>query len=655
MAKSTLTRAVKLTGTDAAEGKPRVLTAGPISAMLDNGALRYIRYRGVEVLRGISYLVRDREWGTYAPAIAVLKVKQGKDSFTISYAATTKDKAQGLRYVARIDASTKGTLRFSITATPLTDFVTNRTGFTILHPLGGVVGQPVEIVHTDGRKRKGRFPKFISPGQPYFEIRSLKHQVMPGVSATVLMEGNKFEMEDHRNWSDASFKTYVCSLLDPWPYTLKKGEAFTQTITLTLEGKPKGKTAAKAGKGITVSVGGVKGMIPAIGVGVPMAEAAHALDKADLVAAMDANHLVCQIDGRNRGQREAAAAFRELRERTGALSFLELVLPARKPASEEVAAIAREMRAADYRPDAIVVTQAHDLASFQPNTSRPWGPSYEEMAAAVRREFPGVTLGGGMLSFFTELNRKPVPKGVFDFVTHTVCPIVHAADDMSVMETLESLPSIIASARNMIGKDTPYLLGPSSIPARLNPYGSAVSPNPNNERVCLADMDPRQRGLFAAAWNLGLIAGFARGGLDAVALGAVTGPQGAIYRKMDHSQPWFDAAEAEVYPVYHVLAGLGLAGGNRRLETTSDASAMIAALAHRSPDGTELWLANLTPEVQAVKLTGLKGAAELHRLCDANFRTLATTPDFLWRPGETVRKVSSVELGPYGVLRIRTA
>jgi translation initiation factor IF-2 len=39
------------------------------------------------------------------------------------------------------------------------------------------------------------------------------------------------------------------------------------------------------------------------------------------------------------------------------------------------------------------------------------------MAAAVRKEFPGVTLGGGMLSFFTELNRKPAPKGVFDRVT----------------------------------------------------------------------------------------------------------------------------------------------------------------------------------------------------------------------------------------------
>jgi D-apionolactonase len=653
MAKSALTRAIKLTGTDVAEPKRRMLEAGPITALFDNGALRYIRYRGTEVLRGIAYLLRDKNWGTYGPAIENLRIAQRKDGFTISYTATAKDKTQGLRYEARIEASAAGKLVFSATGTPLTDFLTNRTGFVVLHPLIGVVGEPVEMAHTNGKKRKAKFPKLISPGQPVFDIRSLKHEVVPGVTATVLMEGNKFEMEDHRNWMDASYKTYVCSLLDPWPYTLKKGEPFTQSITLTIEGKPRGRTAGKKGSGIAVELGGAKGTIPAIGVGVPMAEAKHALSRADLISGMDPNHLVCQIDGRQDDQREAAAAFRELRERTGALSFLEIVLPAKAPAKEEVGAIAKELRAADYAPDAIIVTQMHDLKSFQPNTPRPWGPSYEEMAAAVRREFPGVTLGGGMLSYFTELNRKPVPKGLFDFVTHSVCPIVHAADDISVMETLEAIPSIIASTRNMVGR-TPYLLGPSSIPCRDNPYGAGVAPNPGNGRVCLSDMDPRQRGLFAAAWNLGLVSACARGGLDAVALGAVTGPQGAIYRKADYPQPWFDGAKAQVYPAYHVLAGLGAASGNKRLDANASAPSTVAALAHQSAEGKELWLANLTPEPQKVKVTGFSGAAEIHRLSDGNFTALATKPDFLSRPGDSVKKLSSVELGPYGVVRIKT-
>ena len=94
---------------------------------------------------------------------------------------------------------------------------------------------------------------------------------MPGVTATVLMEGNKFEMEDHRNWMDASYKTYVCSLLDPWPYTLKKGEAFTQSITVTIAGKAGREGGEDAAAASPSTWAGVKGRIPAIGVGVPMA------------------------------------------------------------------------------------------------------------------------------------------------------------------------------------------------------------------------------------------------------------------------------------------------------------------------------------------------------------------------------------------------
>ena len=51
----------------------------------------------------------------------------------------------------------------------------------------------------------------------------------------------------------------------------------------------------------------------------------------------------------------------------------------------------------------------------------------------------------------------------------------------------------------------------------------------------------------------------------------------------------------------------------------------------------------------------LKGAAEIHRLSDGSFQKAATDPDFLSRKGEAVKKLGSVELGPYGVVRIRTA
>jgi D-apionolactonase len=651
MAQKKPSRAIKLFGTEAPDGKRRELRAGPISAVFDSGALRYIRHHGGEVLRGIAYLARDKDWGTYAPAIENLKIRQSKNGFAIGYEATCKDQDQAIRYSAKIDASSDGTLTFSAHATPLSDFLTNRTGFVVLHPLAGTVGRPVEVVHTDGKKAKRKFPKVISPGQPIFEIRSLKHEPFPGVAVTVLMEGNKFEMEDHRNWMDASYKTYVCSLLDPWPYTLEKGKSFSQSITLTVSGKPPKSRLRTSAAGTTITLAGTKGRIPQIGLGVPMAEAAAALEAVDLIAAAKPQALVCQIDGRERGQEEAAASYRELSRQTGAPVTLEIILPAREPADKEVAAIASAVNAAGLTPASVVVTQMHDLKSFQPNTPRPWGPTYEEMAAAARNSFSDAVLGGGMLSYFTELNRKPAPKGVFDFITHTGCPIVHAPDDISVMETLETLPWIFASARAMIGK-VPYHIGPTSIPCRDNPYGAAVAPNAENRRVCLSNIDPRQRGLFAAAWNLGYLSAAARAGVDTVAVGSVTGPQGMIYRKLAHVQPWFDGSGARVYPTYHVIAGLAVASGARRIDTDSSTPSKVAALAYRSGAGQVLWLANLSGETQRLKIKGFGGPARLGTLDERSFGAAVRNPAWLDGSSTFIRKVGSLELPSYGVARI---
>jgi hypothetical protein len=654
MARTALTRAARLTGTNDPEPKRRLLTAGPLSVLFDNGALRYIRYNGAEVLRGISYLVRDRNWSTYSPAIRGLAIRQGHDRFAVRYSAICNDQQQAIGYEVEIAGGADGRLAFLSTATPLSEFLTNRTGFVVLHPLAGVVGETMEILHTDGKKRRGRFPKFISPGQPVFDIRAMTHTVSPGVTATVLMEGNKFEMEDHRNWMDASYKTYVCSLLDPWPYTLTKGQPFKQSITVTISGKSSRRKAPDSKPGVHVTLGKQSGRMPLIGVGVPMAEAAHAIEKAHLITKLNVDHLICQIDGRKGGQRLAAKAFRDLRDRTGTRSTLEVILPAKVTAQKEVSAIASELAAARYVPDAIVITHAHDLKSFQPGADRPWGPSYSKMAAAVRKLFPGTPVGGGMLSYFTELNRKPVPRDLFDFVTHTVCPIVHAADDVSVMETLQSIPSIAASVRKMIGKQA-YHLGPSAIACRANPYGVGAASNPSNARICLSDHDPRQRGLFAAAWNLGLVAAFAKAGLTSLALGSVTGSQGVIHREFGTAVPWYRTKKDTVYPVYHVLAGLAAASGNRQHHAVSSEPESIAALAYKTAGGMEVWIANLTSQSRSIQLTDLAGPAYIHALTEHSFHDLATDPGFLFGPGEKIRQLSKIELGPYAVARIRAS
>src|ERR1700722_18938801 len=269
----------------------------------------------------------------------------------------------------------------------------------------------------------------------------------------------------------------------------------------------------------------------------------------------------------------------------------------------------RAARRARLEIDSIVISSAAALKSWQPGATRPEKPTVEDIAAAARAAFPGPKLGGGMLSTFTELNRKRPKAALFDFITHTTCSIVHAADDRSVMETLETLPAIIGSAKVMID-EKPYRIGPSAIAARMNPCGKGVADNPANGRVCLTNRDPRQRGLFNAAWTLGYVAACAYGGVTSVAMGAATGPLGFVHhRAADRPQPYFDAINSPaVYPAFHVMSGLARGDGHHLVKMKLSELGKVAALAWREGARIVLWLANLTAEPLTIHMAGFQNA-----------------------------------------------
>ncbi|MGH6892021.1 MAG: hypothetical protein ACREEP_07165 [Dongiaceae bacterium] len=648
-------RAIKLFGTEAPEPKVRILRAGALSAIFDNGALRYIKLGDTEVLRAIAFLVRDENWGTFNPEISNLKIRESKGDFRISYDARCKDAKRSLAYRAEISCGADGALRFAASALPETDFLTNRTGFVVLHPLTGVAGCPVEVEQVDGRKMKDKFPSIINPIQPFFAIRSLRHKVAPGIFATCRMEGDTFEMEDHRNWTDASFKTYVRPLAQPWPYTLPKGVEIKQSVSLIFSGKlPQAKAAGRA-KPIEVALGRSAGALPAIGIGVPAGEADAAATNAALVKQASPRHLVCEVDGRRGGLAGTLGAYKRLGKATGADLILEIILPGQQAPAAELAPIADMIKKIGLVPAAIAVSPATDLRGVLPGSKGPGGPTLAEIYQAARAAFPGVRLGGGTFAFFTELNRKRPPTDLLDFVTHTTCPIVHAADDVSVMETLEALPYVTRSAKVFIGGKA-YCVGPSSVPARLNPYGASTAPNPGNGRVCLSDMDPRQRGLFGAAWTLGYLAALAPGGLAAITLGAATGPAGMIYRRTNYAQPFFDDSSGPaVYPLYHEIAGLAPASGAKLIAARSAAPNKVAALAYRAKAGPVLWLANLTTEKQTARIAGFNGGALLHALDESSFVAASKDADYLNKGGRALKKIGAVELAPYAVVRIAAA
>jgi len=48
------------------------------------------------------------------------------------------------------------------------------------------------------------FPRDVAPHQPIHRHPAIAHEVAPGITAEVRFSGDVFEMEDQRNWTDAS-------------------------------------------------------------------------------------------------------------------------------------------------------------------------------------------------------------------------------------------------------------------------------------------------------------------------------------------------------------------------------------------------------------------------------------------------------------------
>lgn len=620
-----------LYGTAEAVAEERHLAAGPLTAIYSAGALRSISLRGIEVLRGIYFLIRDRNWATAVPEIRDLAIEEGPGRFALSFAAHCRTLADDQRLVwhGRITGSAAEGIAFEAEATPEADLLTRRTGFIVLHPLERVVGARVAVEHVDGRRVETTFPDLVDPLQSFFDVRAMTHEPIPGIRATCRMEGGGWETEDHRNWMDASFKTYFRALALPHPYVVKAGETIRQRVTLRFEPSVAALPAWTPPAETVVAVGDRTGAaMPALALQAEPADLAEGTAAADRLRGLGAQRLAFRFRSDARDLPGLLRSVAGLAARLGAAPCLELAVAARGSLAEELDLVRIAADAAGLVPASLLVTTEADLGAYPPSVDRPPSPPLADLYHAARAAFPGVALGGGMFHFFTELNRRRPPRGLLDFVQHATAANVHAADDRSVMETLETLPHILRSVRAFAG-GAAHRIGPAHIGMAANPYGDATSPNPERGRRTMVTDDPRHRALFGAAYAAGYLARAAQGGAEQVTMGAVGGPFGLL------------AGERES-PTFAVLAGFAALAGAAVLQTASSDPRRVLAVAAEAPSGRSLWLANLTPAARTVRLAGLEPAGL--SVLDAG-----TGGGFAARP---LPATGSLALPPYAVGRV---
>jgi hypothetical protein len=592
---------IRLYGTDEPVEPPRILQAGPLTAEFEAGNIRHVRYHGSEMIRAVSFVVRDKNWGTYAPQILNLNFHLEPEIFRVSYEAIVRDQQQEFRFSAVINGEADGSLSFSAKGVAISDFLTNRTGFVVLHPIEGVAGAACTVEHIDGSIEETRFPFLIDPIQPMKTLRAITHEFLPGLKVACRMEGDTFEMEDQRNWTDASYKTYVRPLALPWPYLIAKGETIDQAVTLSVSGAVNEIEAVDNALTLTIGQQIIDSALPPIGLGLDPKDLDATEQSLAVLREVAPSHLVCYYDPRLGHRASDLQRMAAIGQALGIELWLEFVIPSVENFTQDIRDLARSVAEIGNPFAVLLVSPAPDLKCTLPGSPWPPCPPLEDCYRAARSAFPNVRLGGGMFSFFTELNRKRPPVALLDLVTFTTVAIFHAGDDRSATEGLESLPYLARSVAAFIdGK--PYHVGPSAIGLRMNPYGEAPMANPGNIRQAMNGMDPRQRGLLVSAWAVGFVGHFAKGGASALTLGGIVGEFGVAYAKAAYPQPWFDE-NGGLFPVYHVIKGLAALRGLPLIDLAISRPREMQAIAVKRDGGFEAWLANLMDQSETIELS----------------------------------------------------
>lgn len=533
------------------------LNSGPWSAELRGDELVDLRHRGLPVLRGFRAVVRNHNWLTLTPGIMSSHIEESPDSLRVVLDVAWKG------YTARYAGSVTllfqpDSVTLSFQGAAVEEFASNRIGLVVLHRPDDA-GRPVTVTSPDGNRTEAAFPTHISAHQPFKDIAALDWE-RDHVAYRLDFDGDVFETEDQRNWTDASFKTYSTPLSQPFPVTHRAGDTVRQSARLSA-------------RHIIRVMDETRGAVPELGTSADTS----AVEEPGLTSPLPADF----------GPMLAEVALVE----DEALGLISALQAANQAEHLNLALDARII--ADTPEDAAAVVRSLPLdrvarLGVYSKTSHITEDSLWEAVTAEAKElgFQGEFLAGAR-SHFTELNRNQhSARQDADAVTYSITPQMHATELGAIIDTL-AMQTLTAEDALRISKGRPLHIGPVTLAPRFN----AVATQPPVQEELPAS-DAQQGTPFAAAWLLGSIT-------------ALTRPGTASINYATHSKLGSPAGQ--------LLRQLGAQRG-REVLATETRPETLAVYPVRTPEGILTFVGNLTADSIAVSLVGPSGAHADFRL-----------------------------------------
>jgi hypothetical protein len=548
-----------------------LLKAGVFSVGYQNGFIRHIQYGDIEVIRSIYMALRDQNWATYEHTIENEMIHEQEDHFSIQYDCFYE--IQGSRifqWHVKITGTADSVITFEIDGEALTDVVKNRAGICVLHPLKHTTGYPCELLCADGSQIKKIFPVMISAENPFKNLEGFRWRCHHDWYM-LRFEGDIFETEDQRNWSDASYKTFCTPLDLPFPVRLKQGDKVHQKVTFRAASEllPLPDSSDKPVEIVALEK---KSALPAIGIAASTELDVLTEEMIRSLQDLNLSHYRIEV--------QPAAPDGETKFKLDCQQAAQLNLPL------EIALHIGDKKeleifyhwVAKLKP---VVKQIILLSTDRPATD----PLLVQEAGYIKKHLPSADIGAGTDFNYRELNCNLFDGQGLDFISYSIDPQEHATDDLTIIENMAAQGDTVQSARALYGDLMPVHISSLTLRKRFNPAATESSDKAlSNDRKA----DPRQQTPFAAAFTVGSIKTLSQASAPSVTLYQTAGQQGVL------------SATGKPYPVYEVLREVLTSDSPEVIHTVSSQPLVCEGLLLRSNGGLKLILVNYTASSQNI-------------------------------------------------------
>lgn len=574
---------------------PLVLAAGRWSAVLDGTVVHSVRAGATEVAQRVYVAVRDADWNSVPGRVVAIRSSRRADAVEATLEVRHQSGTIDFAWQGTISLDPEQGFQFRFAGRADTTFEYAKVGLNVHHPLETTIGRRLRARTPSGWIERSVSPEIapqafedgrFSAMFPEYDV--LEIEVDQGAWATFRFAGDLWEMQDHRNWTDANFKSYL-SLAKPAPALMQAGELIVQSIDIQVDpalAAERGRRVERSAREEVVVTDRPAPPLPQIGVELedgtlgPESLAPEARALARLQYLRVPLHL-------------SRASWREDLDRaavwTASLDVpAELALFVPPAGTAQLEALDRAL--ARLRLPVVRFAVFDEGAELD---GRSGATSIETFLAARGRmtTLTPVPCGIGTERSFAELNRRPPDPSQASFVTFNVNPQVHVSDDRALFENAAAQRTVVTEARRVSG-GLPVVVGNVALIGRHGPFPDG----PVRSDGRSANADPRIEDPLAAAWTLASIEAIADGAAIAATWFEVSGDRGIV-------------GPSPRPPLWVLRAAAACAGQTRlRVRAPSD----VAVLAFESEGGRNLLVANLTPVARELRLAGIPGATATH-------------------------------------------